>query len=369
MQTAIELGRLLRDQKVIPIKYPLPEVVVIHQDATCHDDFKTLKNYILEELNVKELTIASDEKKYGVTLTGLADSDRLGKRLKGDFKKVSQGVAAMTSQQLEEFMKAGQVAVEGHTLTLEDIKIKYGVAAAMSGQYAACADGSLMVLLNIVQDQGMVEEGVAREVVNRIQRMRKKGGLKPQDSVTVVYRAQAEGTGEEVTKAAASLEAVITKHQQYIESTTKGPIMSFSSKYDLSKPITKEEQKLNRAAELRMIKGLEGVVLSLWIVESDSQLQQPPSSTPACRFINLKGVPGSNLGTLGLLEATLLLENPVGENLLTLDQLEPETNQLLKLSVHRKLFFYHVEKGTVELVTKIPSSGETIYVSNKSVSL
>ena len=44
----------------------------------------------------------------------------------------------------------------------------------MSEQYAACADGSLMVLLNIVQDQGMVDEGVAREVVNRIQRMRKK---------------------------------------------------------------------------------------------------------------------------------------------------------------------------------------------------
>ena len=63
--------------------------------------------------------------------------------------------------------------------------------------------------------------------------------------MTVVYRAQAEGTGEEVTKAAASLEAVITKHQQYIESTTKGPIMSFSSKYDLSKPITKEEQKVH----------------------------------------------------------------------------------------------------------------------------
>ena len=54
------------------------------------------------------------------------------------------------------------------------MQIKYGVDAAMSGQYAACANGSLMVLLNIVQDQGMVEEGVAREVVNRIQRMRKK---------------------------------------------------------------------------------------------------------------------------------------------------------------------------------------------------
>ena len=75
---------------------------------------------------MKELTIASDEKKYGVMLTGVADNDRLGKRLKGDFKKVSQSVATMTTQQLEEFLKAGQVTLEGHTLTVEDIKVRRG---------------------------------------------------------------------------------------------------------------------------------------------------------------------------------------------------------------------------------------------------
>ena len=65
MQTAIELGRLIRDQKVIPIKvswstgsavscyppppqYPLPEVVVVQRDVSSHGDFVTLKNYILE---------------------------------------------------------------------------------------------------------------------------------------------------------------------------------------------------------------------------------------------------------------------------------------------------------------------------------
>ena len=72
---------------------------------------------------MRELTIAADEKKYGVKLTGQADSDRLGKRLKGDFKKVAQAVGAMTGQQLEELVTAGQVTVEGHTLTVEDIKV------------------------------------------------------------------------------------------------------------------------------------------------------------------------------------------------------------------------------------------------------
>ena len=60
-----------------------------------------------------------------------------------------------------------------HTSTLT-FQIKYAVDPSMSDQYAAYADGSLMVLLNIVQDKEMVDEGVAREVVNRIQRMRKK---------------------------------------------------------------------------------------------------------------------------------------------------------------------------------------------------
>ena len=48
MQSVIVAGRYIRDQKVIPTKFPLPEVVVIHRNTSTHDDLKGLKNYILE---------------------------------------------------------------------------------------------------------------------------------------------------------------------------------------------------------------------------------------------------------------------------------------------------------------------------------
>ena len=46
--------------------------------------------YVLQELNVRELTLATEDSQYGVRLQGEPDSERLGKRLKGEFKKVSQ---------------------------------------------------------------------------------------------------------------------------------------------------------------------------------------------------------------------------------------------------------------------------------------
>ena len=61
MQSVIELGRVVRDRKTMPVKYPLPELVVIHKDQECLDDVTQLQAYILDELNVKKLTMSTDK--------------------------------------------------------------------------------------------------------------------------------------------------------------------------------------------------------------------------------------------------------------------------------------------------------------------
>lgn len=48
MQSVIELGRVIRDRKTIPLKYPLKEIVVIHQDPEALEDIKSLEKYIVE---------------------------------------------------------------------------------------------------------------------------------------------------------------------------------------------------------------------------------------------------------------------------------------------------------------------------------
>ena len=86
MQAVIELGRVLRDRKTMPLKYPLPELVVIHQDQQYLDDVASLQSYVLEELNIKHLTMSSQKTDYNVTLRAEPDHKTLGARLKGAFK-------------------------------------------------------------------------------------------------------------------------------------------------------------------------------------------------------------------------------------------------------------------------------------------
>ena len=55
-------------------------------------------------------------------------------------------------------------------------------------KYEAQSDNEVLVLLDCTPDQSMLDEGIAREVVNRIQKLRKKAGLQPQDEVTLYYK-------------------------------------------------------------------------------------------------------------------------------------------------------------------------------------
>merc|ERR1719391_1825854 len=91
MQAVVELGRVVRDRKTMPVKYPLPEVVVIHKDQQVLDDVQSLSDYILDELYVKKLTLSTKKQDYGVMLRAEPDQDarfpaegRLQRRDQGD---------------------------------------------------------------------------------------------------------------------------------------------------------------------------------------------------------------------------------------------------------------------------------------------
>ena len=72
---------------------------------------------------MKVLTLATEDSEYGVKLQSEPDSERLGKRLKGDFKRVAPAIKALSNDQLVAFQKDGEIKVEGHTLTTDDIKV------------------------------------------------------------------------------------------------------------------------------------------------------------------------------------------------------------------------------------------------------
>ena len=70
-------------------------------------------------------------------------------------------------------------------------------------QYAAHSEGDILVILDMSPDQSMIDEGIAREVINRMQKLRKKGKLVPTDPVTIHWYTQDK-----------ALAALINAHQR-----------------------------------------------------------------------------------------------------------------------------------------------------------
>ena len=220
MQAVVDLGRVLRDRKTMPIKYPLPEVVVIHTEPTCLADLASLERYILEELNVRKLTLSADKAAYGVTLRAEPDHKTLGLRLKGAFKPVMAEIRLLTDETLTAFVRGQQsLTIQGHAIEAADLRILYSFAgeksAELAEKYEADSSEDILVMLDTTPDASMLEEGVAREVVNRVQKFRKAAGLQVTDEVTMLYTVAPEGH---------SLATIILRHQEYIETSSKTPI-------------------------------------------------------------------------------------------------------------------------------------------------
>uniref|UniRef100_A0A674PEK4 Isoleucine--tRNA ligase, cytoplasmic n=1 Tax=Takifugu rubripes TaxID=31033 RepID=A0A674PEK4_TAKRU len=308
MQSVIELGRVIRDRKTMPIKYPLKEVVVIHQDPEALKDIQSLQKYILEELNVRQLTLSTDKDKYGIRLRAEPDHMVLGKRLKGAFKAVTASIKELTSEQLEVFQKTGCIVVDGHELHEEDLRLMYAFnqASGSAAQYEAHSDS--------------------------------QAHLVPTDEISVYYRCQPEGD---------YLNSVVQAHTDFIMGTTKAPLLPFPVPKRASVIIAEKTQLKNSDLELTIVKGSSA---------------QAPLNGPACAYVNLR-LHVNNKET----EGVVLLENPRGDNRLDLHKLRKISSSIFATNNTQLKFF----SGGTELTNKmdlLALNGKTLTVTQGSSS-
>lgn len=188
MQKVIELGRYCRDRRTISLKTPLRTLVVLHQSQEFLDDVYTLQSYVSEELNVRDVILTSDEAKYGVDYTVQADAKNLGMKFKKDAAKIKAALPKLSKTEISSFLSTGSLEVEGHKLCEDDLRVKRELRPSKETEnFQDGSDGEIMVLLDAFAYPELAQEGLAREVLNRIQRLRKHAGLVPTDDVRVAY--------------------------------------------------------------------------------------------------------------------------------------------------------------------------------------
>jgi len=199
MQNIILLGRQKRNQVKIKTKTPLARLTIIHQEQSMLDEIARLEDYIRAELNVKTLEYSTDENRF-IKLFAKPNSPVLGKRLGKDFGRFRKLIEDLSSTQLNSLQEAGSLSLEDQVFSAEDILV---FREAKEGTQAV-SNRFISIDMDCELNPVLIREGLAREVVNRIQKTRKDLGLNVMDRIALRYQASGE------------LAQAISEHHAYI---------------------------------------------------------------------------------------------------------------------------------------------------------
>ena len=246
MQTVVSLARTSRERKTISLKTPLKGLVVIHSNPEYLSDLKSLDYYIRDEVNIQTIEFTSDESKYEVQYTCSADWPTLGKKLRKDAQKVRKLLPDLTTDQVKDFVRDGQMKIGGIDLASEDLVVKRDVSNSEGKNIITNTDDDVLTILDLNLDSDLMQDGLAREIINRVQKLRKKAGLNAMDDVEMCYKITHEPAGVELRKAFES-------RADMIRGVVRGPVVEMdgaAENKDPTKTIVEEEQDIQKATFL-----------------------------------------------------------------------------------------------------------------------
>lgn len=186
---------------------------MFHPDQQYLEDVKPLQRYIISELNVRDVIFSSDETLSGVRYRAVADWAVLGRKLRKDLGRVKNALPGVSSDAVKAYIKTGAIKVDGIELVAGDLTVQryLELPTSAEGQYATHTDNDVVVRLDIQVHPDLQGEWLAREITNRVQKLRKKAGLQATDDVDVFYRFE-EGSGTELL-------AALKEHSEIIRKT------------------------------------------------------------------------------------------------------------------------------------------------------
>ena len=189
LQDVVELGRKVRERRNVSLKIPVRSVLVVCPKQSTLDAIKGVESYVLSELNARELKLTTDEETW-CTLSATPNNKTLGKRLGKALKDVKKEIAKLGHAEVTGFMETGTITLAGHVLTAAAGDLSVGREfKGDKEQYEADVTpcGGLMAVMDMRPDAELLAAGTVRELVNRVQKLRKSSGLAVEDKVHVYF--------------------------------------------------------------------------------------------------------------------------------------------------------------------------------------
>lgn len=172
----------LRKKVGINVRQPLSKILVPVLDASFQEKVEKVKDLILSETNIKEIEFITDTD--GIIKKKIKPNFKaLGAKVGKDMKVVSTAIQALRAEDIVTLEVNGSLVLEGTSFTigLEDVEI---IAEDVAG-WQVTNLGNLTVALDIQITPVLKQEGIARELINRIQNLRKEKGFEVTDRIKV----------------------------------------------------------------------------------------------------------------------------------------------------------------------------------------
>lgn len=205
VRAVCNLGRGIREKESLKVRQPLAGVLV---DGKYKDLIADMTPLIMEELNVKEVVFAQELSKYmdfSLKPNFKVAGPVLGKNIKAFGNAIAKENAEEFISKLEQNgsveldLNDEKIAVEKDFVDVK-ISAKEGFAVAMENNIFAILDTNL--------SQELIDEGISREIISKIQQMRKQNNYEMMDNINIFMSADAEVLG------------AVSKYEEYIKSET-----------------------------------------------------------------------------------------------------------------------------------------------------
>lgn len=215
-QRISSLAHSLRKKSVLKVRQPLQRILVPVLNDSTKEQVGLVEDLICAEINVKHIEFLDDES--GVLVKSVKPNfKRLGQQYGPRLKAVGARIQQMTAAEISKLEKEGSLAVEvdGQPITLapDDVEIR---TDDLPGWLVA-TDGPLTVALDVTLTDELRQEGLARELVNRLQNLRKDSGLEVQDKIRVTLADQQP-----------ELTAAVAAFGDYIRTETQALALDFA---------------------------------------------------------------------------------------------------------------------------------------------
>jgi len=201
-QTASSLTLSLRKKENIRVRQPLQKIMVPVVNDAFEKHLRQVEDLILSEVNVKELEYVKDDNVFVKSIK--PNFKALGPKVGKNMKTLSAAVAQFGQAEIQNIESAGKIVLDldgtPFSLEREDVEIS---TKDIPG-WTVASEGSVTVALDITISSELRSEGLARELVNRIQNLRKDSGLEVTDKIILHVEKQGE------------IEAAVVSNKNYI---------------------------------------------------------------------------------------------------------------------------------------------------------